>query len=41
MINQLKDKLKFKLAKILAPEIDKKLAVEEKLSSVTDRKSVV
>ncbi len=35
MINQLKDKLKFKLAKILAPEIDKKLAVEEKLSSVT------
>ncbi|BFM39501.1 FkbM family methyltransferase [Synechocystis sp. LKSZ1] len=35
MFNQLKDKLKLKLAKILAPEIDKKLRVEEKLASVT------
>ncbi|QUS62001.1 FkbM family methyltransferase [Synechocystis sp. PCC 7339] len=34
MFNKIKDKLKFKLAKVLAPEIDKKLAIEEKLSSI-------
>lgn len=34
MLNKIKDKLKFKLAKVLAPEIDKRLAVEEKLASV-------
>lgn len=35
MLNRLKDKIKFKLAKILAPEIDQKLAVTDKLASVT------
>lgn len=35
MFDQLKDQLKLKLAKILAPEIDKKLRVEENLASVT------
>lgn len=34
MLNKVKDKIKFKLAKVLAPEIDKKLAIEEKLTSV-------
>ncbi len=35
MLNKIKDKIKFKLAKIIAPEIDKKLQIEEKLASVT------
>jgi len=35
MLNSLKDKLKFKLAKILAPEIDKKLNIDEKLANVS------
>ena len=35
MLNKIKDKIKFKLAKVLTPEIDKKLAIEEKLSSVS------
>ncbi len=34
MLNSLKDKLKFKLAKILAPEIDKKLQIDARLSQV-------
>ncbi len=35
MFNAFKEKLKLKLAKVLAPEIDKKLNIEQKLASVT------
>lgn len=35
MFNALKDKIKFKLAKVLAPEIDKKLDIDRRISDVT------
>jgi len=37
MLQNLKDKIKFKLAKILTPEVDKRLKIEERLS-VADEK---
>ncbi|MGA1623614.1 MAG: FkbM family methyltransferase [Synechocystis sp.] len=35
MLNKIKDKIKFKLADILTPEVDKKLNIDDKLNSVT------
>ncbi|MFM1842367.1 MAG: hypothetical protein RLZZ490_1103 [Cyanobacteriota bacterium] len=35
MLNKLKDKIKFKLADVLTPEVDKKLSIDDKLNSVT------
>ena len=35
MLNKIKDKIKFKLADVLTPEVDKKLSIDEKLSGVT------
>jgi hypothetical protein len=37
MLDKIKDKLKFKLAKVLTPEIHKRLAVDEKFSSVDQK----
>jgi FkbM family methyltransferase len=35
MLNKIKDKIKFKLADVLTPEVDKKLNIDDKLNSVT------